>query len=268
MIVFPNAKINIGLHVVSKRPDGYHNLETVFYPVQLTDALEMVESKTADNFTTSGIFVDGSPDNNMVIKALHLLKKDFDLPQVQFHLHKVIPLGAGLGGGSSDAAFTLKILNDYFLLRLTKQELKSYAAQLGADCSFFIENKPAFATAIGDQLRIIHLDLLEYKIVILKPGFSVSTPEAYKNILPKSPDFNLADLPQIPFEEWKNVVVNDFEKSVFPKYPEIKKLKEKLYELGAVYASMSGSGSAVFGIFRHLPTDFDNFIPEGVFIYR
>ncbi|MFW5822137.1 MAG: 4-(cytidine 5'-diphospho)-2-C-methyl-D-erythritol kinase [Tangfeifania sp.] len=267
MIVFPNAKINIGLHVVSKRTDGYHNLETVFYPVQLTDALEMAESKK-EKFTASGILVDSQPEDNLVMKALHLLKKDFELPPIQFHLHKIIPFGAGLGGGSSDAAFTLKMLNDYFSLRLNINELKHYAAQLGADCAFFIENKPAFATGTGEQLRQIELDLSGYKTVILKPSFSVSTPEAYKNIIPKTPDFNLAELPRLPIEKWKNTVVNDFEKTVFPKYPEIKMLKEKLYELGAVYASMSGSGSAVFGIFRHLPTDFDNFIPQGIFIYR
>jgi 4-diphosphocytidyl-2-C-methyl-D-erythritol kinase len=267
MIVFPNAKINIGLHLVSKRPDGYHNLETVFYPVQLSDALEMIESKE-EKLSTSGIAVHGNPEDNLVVKAWHLLKHDFDLPPIQFHLHKNIPFGAGLGGGSSDAAFTLKMLSDYFSLQLNENKLKRYAARLGADCSFFIENKPAFATGTGDKLQTIDLDLSDYKIVVLKPDFSVSTSEAYKNIFPKTPDFNLADLHRLPIEEWKNTVINDFEKSVFPKYPEIKNLKEKLYELGAVYASMSGSGSSVFGIFRHLPTDFDNLIPQGIFIYR
>jgi 4-diphosphocytidyl-2-C-methyl-D-erythritol kinase len=267
MIVLPNAKINIGLHVVSKRPDGYHNLETVFYPVQLSDALEMIESNE-EKLSTSGIAVNGNPEDNLVMKALHLLKNDFNLPPIQFHLHKNIPFGAGLGGGSSDAAFTLNMLNDYFSLHLSTSKLKRYAAQLGADCSFFIANKPAFAIGTGDKMQTINLDLSEYKIVILKPAFSVSTPEAYKNIQPQSPDFNLADLPRLPVSEWKNRVVNDFEKSIFPKYPEIKNLKEKLYELGAVYAAMSGSGSAVFGIFRHLPTNLDNSIPQGVLIYR
>lgn len=267
MIVFPNAKINIGLHVVSKRPDGYHNLETVFYPVQLFDALEMVESKE-EKFSTSGIAVDGNPKDNLVMKAYYLLKNDFKLPPVHFHLHKNIPFGAGLGGGSSDAAFTLKMLNDYFSLHLNNDELKRYVAKIGADCSFFIENKPAFATGVGNQLQTINLDLSEYNIVILKPAFSVGTAEAYANIQPKSPDFNLSNLSQMDVEEWKSQVVNDFEKSVFSKYPEIKNFKEKLYELGAVYAAMSGSGSAVYGIFRHLPTDFEDFIPKGVFIYR
>jgi 4-diphosphocytidyl-2-C-methyl-D-erythritol kinase len=267
MIVFPNAKINIGLHVVSKRPDGYHNLETVFYPVQFCDAIEMAESKEG-KFTASGISVGSLPQDNLIMKALHLLKKYFELPPVQFHLHKNIPFGAGLGGGSADAAFTLKMVNDFFSLHINNDELKHYAAQLGADCPFFIDNKPAFATGTGDELQTINLDLSEYKIVILKPAFSVSTLEAYKNIQPKQPDFNLAELTQLPLEEWKNRVVNDFEKSVFPNYPQIKNLKEKLYKLGAVYASMSGSGSAVFGLFRYLPTDFDKFIPEGILIYR
>lgn len=267
MIVFPNAKINIGLHVVSKRDDGYHNLETVFYPVELTDALEMAESNDY-KLTNSGITVDSQPEDNLVMKALHLLKEDFDLPPVHFHLHKTIPFGAGLGGGSSDAAFALKLLNDYFSLRLNSKELKGYAAQLGADCSFFIDNKPVFATGTGGQLKPVNLDLSDFKIVILKPPISVSTADAYKNIQPKVPKFNLAEIPHLPIEEWKNTVVNDFEKSIFPKYPEIKELKDKLYEMGALYASMSGSGSAVFGFFRHLPADIDRFIPEGILIYR
>ena len=252
--------------MVSKRPDGYHNLETVFYPIQLSDALEMVESKE-EVLTTSGIFVDSQPEDNLVMKALHLLKKDFDLLHVQFHLHKNIPFGAGLGGGSSDAAFTLKMLNDYFSLRLNNEELKSYASQLGADCPFFIDNKPSFATGTGEQLQPIEFDLSNYKIVILKPAFSVSTSEAYKNITPQIPDFNLADLNRLPIEEWKNTVINDFEKSVFPIYPEIKTLKEMLYKLGAVYASMSGSGSAVFGIFRHLPAELKQAFSEDYFLY-
>ena len=267
MIVFPNAKINIGLHVVSRRPDGYHNLETIFYPIQLSDALEMAEAKeTLISF--SGIPVDGPPEQNLVLNAYHLLKNEFDLPPVQFHLHKVIPTGAGLGGGSSDAAFTLKMLNDFFQLRLNTEQLKNYAAKLGADCPFFIENKPAFATGIGDQLSSVKIDLSSYRIVILKPNVSVSTADAYKNIIPLEPDFHLQNVAKLPVAEWKNLVVNDFEKSVFPIFPEIEKWKQKLYELGAEFVSMSGSGSAVFGIFRHLPTDFDKTIPQGILFSR
>jgi 4-diphosphocytidyl-2-C-methyl-D-erythritol kinase len=267
MIVFPNAKINIGLHVVSKRPDGYHNLETIFYPVQLSDALEMVEA-TETSISFSGLPVDGPPGNNLVLKAYQLLKNDFDLPPVQFHLHKVIPTGAGLGGGSSDAAFTLKMLNDFFNLKLNTEQLKTFAAHLGADCPFFIENKPAFATGIGDQLSPVEIDLSGYRIVILKPDVSVSTANAYQNINSSEPDFNLQKLAELPVNEWKNVVQNDFERSVFPLFPEIKKWKKKLYKLGAEFASMSGSGSAVFGIFRHLPTDFDKSIPPGILFSR
>jgi 4-diphosphocytidyl-2-C-methyl-D-erythritol kinase len=267
MIVFPNAKINIGLHVVSKRPDGYHNLETIFYPVQLSDALEMAEAKET-SISFSGLPVDGPPENNLVLKAFQLLKNDVDLPPVQFHLHKVIPAGAGLGGGSSDAAFTLKMLNDFFHLKLNTDQLKTYAANLGADCPFFIENKPAFATGIGNQLSSVNIDLSDYRIVILKPDVSVNTANAYQNIIPSEPEFNLQNLAELPVNEWKNVVVNDFEKSVFPFFPEIEKWKQKLYELGAEIASMSGSGSAVFGIFRHLPTDFDYSIPQGILFSR
>ena len=267
MIVFPNAKINIGLHVVSKRPDGYHNLETLFYPVKLCDALEMAETgKTGITF--SGLPVDGMPANNLVIKAYEFLRNDFDLPPVQFHLHKMIPTGAGLGGGSSDAAFTLKMLNSYFNLELTFEQLKGYAVKLGADCTFFLENKPAYATGIGDQLHFVDLDLSAYRILLLKPALSVSTIQAYRNIVPACPGFSLLGLPDLPVEEWSNHVVNDFEKSLFPQFPEIAHWKATLYEWGAVYASMSGSGSAVFGIFNNLPDDLENKVPAGVFFSR
>ncbi len=253
--------------MVSQRPDGYHNLETVFYPVPLTDALEMAETgETGISF--SGFPVDSPSNENLVIKAYQLLKKDYDLPPVQFHLHKVIPSGAGLGGGSSDAAFTLKMLNRYFELQLSADKLREYAAKLGADCPFFIENKPAFATGTGNQLIPIGLDLSDFRIVVLKPGVSVSTVQAYKNVVPSNPDFNLLGLPGLPVEKWKNTVVNDFEKSVFPSNPEIEEFRNKLYEMGAVYASMSGSGSAVFGLFRHLPANFDKYIPGGVLFSR
>ena len=265
MIVFPNAKINIGLHIVSKRPDGYHNLETVFYPVELSDALEMAEAKKV-SISFSGLPVGGMFEDNLVLKAYRLLQKDFNLPPVQFHLHKVIPLGAGLGGGSSDAAFTLKMLNDFFQLHLNTLQLKDYAGKIGADCTFFIDNRPSFAKGIGDQLRSHNLDLLNYRIVLLKPEVSVNTVQAYKNVLPAQPAFQLEKLTELPVEEWKGFVVNDFEKSIFTQFPEIKKWKEKLYDLGALYASMSGSGSAVFGIFRHLPVGFKKNIPEGILL--
>jgi 4-diphosphocytidyl-2-C-methyl-D-erythritol kinase len=267
MIVFPNAKINIGLNVVSKREDGFHNLETLFYPIKLADALEFVESDETQ-LTISGIQIDGYPENNLILKAYHLLKADFNLPTLHFHLHKVIPFGAGLGGGSSDAAFTLKMLNEHFYLGLTSENLEKYASQIGADCPFFIHNKPTFATGIGNEFHDIELELADYEIIILKPNISVSTPEAYGNVIPRNPKFRLTQIIKTPIDDWKNLIVNDFEKNVFSKYPQIAELKQLLYDLGANYASMSGSGSAVFGIFRHLPTDLKNKIPEGVLLYR
>ena len=267
MISFPNAKINIGLNVVEKRPDGYHNLETIFYPVKLSDALEVIEAGET-SFSSSGIEIDAVPESNLVYKAYSLLCGDFNLPPVKMHLHKVIPFGAGLGGGSADAAFALKMLNDYFALGLTTTQLEDYAARIGADCPFFIQNKPTFAHGIGDQFKSVNLDLAAYEIVIVKPPFSVSTPQAYRNIVPAKSDFNLLEIDQLPIEEWKSVVKNDFEKSVFPQFPEIEDLKNKLYEAGAVYASMSGSGSAIFGIFRHLPINLDKYLPKSIFIYR
>jgi 4-diphosphocytidyl-2-C-methyl-D-erythritol kinase len=267
MISFPNAKINIGLNVVSKRADGYHNLETIFYPVGLADALEItLADQTA--FSSSGIAIDGRAENNLVYKAYGLLKKEYDLPPVKMHLHKVIPFGAGLGGGSSDAAFALKMLNSFLNLGISGTELEVLAAQIGADCPFFIHNKSCFAEGIGDVLHPVELDLSAYKIVIVKPKVSVSTPEAYKNIVPKTSAFKLQDIVHLPIEEWKQNIQNDFEESVFPVYPEIAELKEKLYQAGALYAAMSGSGSAVFAIFRHLPMNLDNFIPKGIFTYR
>ena len=267
MISFPNAKINIGLNVVSKRSDGYHNLETIFYPVKLADALELVDSDELQ-FTSSGIKIDGNPENNLVVKAYKLLQKDFKLPPVKLHLHKIIPFGAGLGGGSADAAFALKMLNNHFNLKLSSEKLQKYAAQIGADCPFFIENRPVFATGTGNQFQSVNLDLSGCEILIVKPDISVSTPEAFKNIVPQKPSFNLKEIEKIPIEEWRNFVKNDFEKSVFKLYPEIEKLKNTFYEMGAVYASMSGSGSALFGIFRHLPVDSDRLIPKGIFTYR
>ena len=267
MISFPNAKINIGLHVVEKRPDGYHNLETVFYPVKLRDALEIVKSNKL-TFSASGMAIEVDSENNLVMKAYRLLQADFDLSPVKIHLHKVIPFGAGLGGGSADAAFTLKMINDLFSLHLSIDTLENYAAKLGADCPFFIQNRPTFAQGIGDQFKAVQLDLSDYEIVIVKPPFSVGTAEAYRNIQPMKPDFDLNRIAELPVDQWKEVVKNDFEESVFPRYPEIRQLKQKLYEAGAIYASMSGSGSAVFGLFRSLPVNLAAFLPKQYFIYR
>jgi len=267
MISFPNAKINIGLNVVSKRDDGYHNLETIFYPVKLADALELTDSDVMQ-FSTSGIKIDGKSKNNLVLKAYQILHDDFKLSPVKLHLHKIIPFGAGLGGGSADAAFALKMLNEYFSLKIPLSKLKKYAAQIGADCPFFIHNKPSFASGIGEQLQPVNLDLSEYEILIIKPNISVNTRDAFKNILPAQAKFNLKMIENLPIDKWKDTIENDFEKSVFQKYPQIESLKQTLYKMGAVYASMSGSGSAVYGIFRHLPVKQNILIPKGIFTYR
>ena len=251
MITFPNAKINLGLNIVSKRPDGYHNLETVFYPIPLCDALEIVPSETNETiFHPSGIAIAGDANDNLILKAYRLLKNDFDLPPVQIFLHKNIPFGAGLGGGSSDAAFMLKLLNDYANLGLSDSQLEDYAARLGADCPFFIRNKPVFAEGIGNIFSPIELSLKGYYLLLVKPDISVSTQEAYALIQPKPAEESIVEILQRPVNEWKNRLKNDFEHSVFARYPKIGEIKEKLYQEGAVYAAMSGSGSAVFGLFE------------------
>lgn len=266
MIVFPNAKINIGLRVVFKRPDGYHNLETIFYPVKLTDALEMIPSREL-KLSLSGLPVDQTGGENLVLKAWHLLKNDFNLPPVHFHLHKKIPTGAGLGGGSSDAAFTLKMVNKYFDLQLNTDELKDYAGQIGADCPFFIENKPVFAEGTGNRLTPVSLDLSSYQLIILKPAIAVSTAEAYREVVPAPAPFCLKEIINHPPEKWRSLIENDFEKSIFRKYPEIEQYKNALYEMGALFAAMSGSGSAVFGLFKQIPGDLERFFPEERIIF-
>lgn len=266
MILFPNAKINIGLDIVQKREDGYHNLESVFYPIQLCDILEINKSETF-NFSQSGIEIGGNWEDNIVVKAFRLLQSDFNFPNVNIHLHKQIPYGAGLGGGSSDAAFTLKGLNELFSLNMLNDRLLEYAAQLGSDCPFFIENRAVFAEGRGDILRPINLCLKGLTLVLIKPECNVSTVEAYANIKPKRSDEKLFDLIGTPILNWKTKIRNGFEESIFHKYPEIEAVKNELYKMGAVYASMSGSGSSVFALFEselnELKKSFDNY-----FIYK
>ncbi len=253
MIVYPNAKINLGLHVVEKRPDGYHNLETVFYPIGWKDILEVLPDDSQASgvtFSSSGLAIPGDPRDNLCVKAYHLISKDYPMPAVKAHLHKIIPMGAGLGGGSSDAAFFIRALNELFELNLAWGELHHYAKQLGADCSFFITNKPVFAEGRGDQLESIDFSLKGYHAVVVYPGIHVSTADAFANIVPGKPAFSLEEyIPSHPIAEWKDVVKNDFEASVFPKFPAIAEVKQKLYNAGAIFAGMSGSGSAVYGIF-------------------
>lgn len=255
MITFPNAKINIGLNVIKKRPDGYHDLETIFYPIHLEDALEVVPLKESTSnldydLKISGTPIAGNPEDNLVVKAYHLLKHDFELPPVHIYMYKHIPMGAGLGGGSSDAAFMIKLLNEKFGLGLNIEQMEKYASCLGADCAFFIKDRPVFASGIGNIFTPIELSLKGMYIVLVKPCISVSTKEAYASVIPQCPSIPLTELVKRPIEEWKDTIVNDFEKSVFMTYPEIAAIKDKLYDMGAVYASMSGSGSTVFGIFK------------------
>jgi 4-diphosphocytidyl-2-C-methyl-D-erythritol kinase len=267
MVVFPNAKINLGLDVVEKRPDGYHNIETIFYPIGLCDVLEAVESDKFE-LTLSGIDIGGSLENNLVAKAYQLLKKDFGIPPVKVHLHKAIPTGAGLGGGSSDGAFMLKLLNKLFNLGIENRQLEIYAGRLGADCPFFIENTPAFATGLGNILAPIKIDLSGYSIVLVKPPFGVNTANAYKNVVPSLKEgHSLKNLVKLPVKEWNGYLENDFELPVFEFFPEIRQIKEKLYGLGALFASMTGSGSSVFGIFTSRPTFPDAYFRENYFIY-
>ena len=249
----PNCKINLGLHVVGKRPDGYHDLETIFLPVH--DLCDELEITPADGSATvvrqEGIVLDNAPDDNLCMKAYRLLLEEFGIPPVEILLRKNIPFGAGLGGGSSDAAFTLKMLNDMFSLGLSVGDLKQRAARLGADCAFFIQNRPAYATGIGDQLEPLDIDLSSYRIVIeIPPNEHVSTREAYAGLHLQGG--NRPDLRQAvrqPIEQWRDIIINDFEASVFPAHPAIAALKEEMYRRGAHYVSMTGSGAAVFGLF-------------------
>jgi 4-diphosphocytidyl-2-C-methyl-D-erythritol kinase len=266
MISFPNAKINLGLHITEKRPDGFHNLETVFFPVGWSDALEIAETDTFQ-FSTSGIAISGDPEMNLVVKAYRLLQEDFNLPALKIHLHKQIPFGAGLGGGSSDAAFMLKLLNKSFNLGLDEKELLEYAAVLGSDCPFFILNKPVFATGRGEVMQEIDVRLNGMFILLVKPPVEVSTAKAFQLVVPQKPKVSLPELLSFPVQEWEGKVSNQFEQSVFQQYPGLEEIKRKLYDLGAVYASMSGSGSCIFGLFNEIPEQYKDLFPAPFLIF-
>ena len=257
MQVFANAKINLGLHVTEKRADGYHNIETVFYPIGWCDVLDIQPSADTTpgvTLTLSGIPVPGNPAENLLVKAYNLVSADYPMPGVAVHLNKQVPIGAGLGGGSSDAAFFLKAINEIFELGLAWGELHHYARQLGADCSFFIANRPVLAEQKGYVYESIPLSLAGTHIVVVHPGIHVSTPEAYRGITPKTPANNLENiLLNEPRNRWKDLLVNDFELNVFQNHPRIAQLKQQMYDAGAYYAAMSGSGSAVFGLFDAQP---------------
>jgi len=250
LVSFPPCKINLGLNIIRKRADGYHDISTCFYPIPWTDILEIIPSDELA-FTSSGLDIPGATDNNLCLKAYALLKKDFQLSPVKIHLHKIIPMGAGVGGGSSDAAYTLKMLNEIFQLHLSVEKLHAYASRVGSDCSFFITHKPMMGSGRGELLSEISLDLKGKYVVIVKPDVHVSTAEAYAGVTPHEPDVDLHDfLETKPLSDWRTGIVNDFEHSVFKNHPSIKTIKEKLYGHGAVYASMSGSGASVFGVFE------------------
>lgn len=249
MVIFPNCKINLGLHITGKRPDGFHELETVFYPVPLKDIFEIVPS-TSLQFQSTGLAIPGNPESNLCLKAYHLLQYDFPhLPPVHMHLHKIIPMGAGLGGGSADGAFALRLLNQKYQLNLSTEQLIEYAAKLGSDCPFFIMNSACYATGRGEILTPINLDLSCYRFVIVHPGIHINTKWAFEQIQPGLPLRSIKEIIQLPIQDWKYNLSNDFEAPIMQNYPAIEAIKLALYKDGAIYASMSGSGSAVFGIY-------------------
>lgn len=265
MVCFPNAKINIGLRITGKRPDGFHDLETVFMPVPTRDILEIIPAKDNElHFETSGLAINVTPEQNLCLRAFYLLQKDFlQVRPVKIYLHKIIPMGAGLGGGSADGAFALQLLNQLFNLQLTEDQLIAYALRLGSDCPFFIKNKPALAEGRGEILKEINLDLGKYFLLVVNPGIHIQTGSAFSQIKPEKPEKSLAVISSIDIESWKDWVFNDFEKAVFEQYPVIGDIKNTLYQRGAVYASMSGTGSTVYGIFANQPENMP--FPSGYF---
>lgn len=250
MIVYPNCKINLGLNVVSRRPDGFHDIESIFYPVPCCDMLEIIPADK-DDFVVDGIAINCAVSENLCYKAYRLIKNQYDIPQISLYLYKKIPFGAGLGGGSSDGAFTLSALNELFFLDINEKTLTGMASMLGSDCAFFIQNKPAYITGTGTEISELSFSLKGYYIVIIKPDIIISTKDAYRMITPKKPQTSLLEIIKRPLSDWKEHLVNDFESSLFMKHPEIGTIKNLLYEKGAVYASMSGSGSSVYGLFDH-----------------
>lgn len=268
MVTYPNCKINLGLHVTSKRPDGYHNIESIFLPVPLTDTLSINPSDEF-SFVQDGFPIDGDPMSNLVVKAYSLLKKDYpsQVSPVDIQLTKNIPFGAGLGGGSADASFTLKMVNDLFSLHISNAGLKNYASRLGADCPFFIDNHPVYATETGNQFSEVDIDVKKYKLVLLKPQCGVSTVEAYRGLTPRPGKVDLRQAIKKPISEWKDSIFNHFEESIFPKCPEVAELKQFLYSHGALYASMSGSGSSVYGFFNQVDESIFSALPQSVLRY-
>jgi 4-diphosphocytidyl-2-C-methyl-D-erythritol kinase len=267
MIAFPNAKINLGLKVVNKRMDGFHTIQTVFYPVGLCDILEVVVANDGIfSFQSTGLPIPGDPNDNLCVKAYHLIAAEMTIPPLKIHLHKVIPMGAGIGGGSSDGAFMIKLLNDLFSLGFSEETMTRCATRLGSDCAFFIRNQAAYAEGKGDQLSTVDLDLSGFKIAIVVPDVHVNTREAYQWLdsheteqFPTGHDHTLHTKFPFPVNLWKGELVNDFESVVFSRYPEIREIKELLCRKGAIYASMTGSGAAVYGLFKENLKDLSGF---------
>lgn len=260
MIRFPNIKINLGLKVINRRTDGFHTIESVFYPINFCDVLEIIENKTANSpefqFTTTGLKVEGELEDNIIFKAYQLIKQQFAIPPIKVHLHKQIPMGAGLGGGSSDAAYMIQLLNAKFELGLSVPQMETYAAQLGSDCAFFIKNEPAYLLGKGHELEPFTLSLKGIYFVLLNTQVHSSTALAYQHVTLRNevdPNKSLKNLLLEPIEQWKNTIPNDFEPSVFNQYPQLAQYKTQLYSAGAVYASMSGSGASIFGLFKQKP---------------
>lgn len=254
MLCFPNAKINLGLSIIERRPDHFHNIESIFYPIPLSDILEVVKSNKKDvkvELKITGMDIPGSVNTNLCVKAYHLLDNVYDLPPVTLHLHKLIPMGAGLGGGSADGAFTLTLLNQAFELGLSSEKMADYASQLGSDCPFFIRNRPSLGEEKGQLLSDVQVNLEGKYLVLVKPPVFVGTAEAYAGVVPHKPEHSVASVIQNPVNLWKDMLCNDFENSIFNKYPMIAEVKAQLYKNGALYSSMTGSGSAVYGIFEN-----------------
>ena len=269
MILFPPCKINLGLHVLEKRQDGFHEIETLFFPLPLTDILEIIPSSRKEStLSISGINIPPDEKKNLCMRAYELIAADYRIPTVQIHLHKNIPIGAGLGGGSADATYTLILLNKLFELEISKESLIKYATVLGSDCAFFLHNEPCLAKGRGEILSPYPLYLANYHIILVKPPVHVATRDAYAGIVPFRPARSINEIIKLPVSEWKEFLLNDFEKTVFTKFPQIHAIKEELYDAGALYASMSGSGASVFGIFEQNPVMDRNQIFKDCFVWE
>lgn len=267
MVSFPPCKINLGLNIIRKREDGFHDIETCFYPLPFTDVLEVIPAD-GFGFSTSGIEIPGRADDNLCVRAYHMLKSEGDIPTAaKIHLHKIIPAGAGLGGGSSDAGHCLRLLNAVFSLNLSPGQLGGYASKLGSDCAFFIHDSPMIGMGRGEILTPVEVPLSGKFIILLNPGIHVSTAAAFAGVKPAAPEIGIMELIQKPISEWRNVLVNDFEPTVFARFPAIQTIKERLYAAGALYAAMSGSGSTVFGIFSN-PVDVSELFEKNVLLWK